>query len=520
MLSDGPLHTAQLAAELGAVFIGLAYVSGYIIVNTYLGSFGISGDSGGLVKAKYIYVGFLYLLFMCGFVLFFAAVKKLLDWVVARYWPGAYADEQPNNCPPELIEKHKTITPESFLVWVGVALVFEIPIALQITFLQPRHVKDFLLVQLALLCSVFLYQGTYYRGYREYKWDRASSLVLSTRRWSLGLETVAACFVLLTLVSRQSIATIAAGYGHLSILWWVAIPVAPVLLLIWIFRPLFLTTTERMHLEAGGHLGWSWIRRWPPKAFVLFMVFFCLIATPTIRGYWVRWWIIQAGTLFMAITVLCGVPVLSLQANQRRDREVLRPTGRKPVWSVAPLPQHEDDKTERWVRWILRCTSVVTLYVMTTLGYAYVVYPHIPVQKAGGDYTTSPVVQIKFKHGVLNLADLGDDVQGRKSTSFDLKRSGDVCVTVMGADVCSDMIVLDQDASFIYAARIDDFGDPTRGDDRDCGPKKWRDGILERNGPYRPRVFAISLSDVIGVYQESKKYNDEAYGTDTESCYQ
>jgi hypothetical protein len=228
----------------------------------------------------------------------------------------------------------------------------------------------------------------------------------------------------------------------------------------WRFRLVFLSGAERKQWEEKTGPAWNWgvLKRWRLYALILSVPFGALIAITAVR-YWIRWWLIQNVSLLMAIAVLGGVVVLSIQANQRRDRS----------GSV-----HEINTTERWVRWILRVTAVVTLYVVSTLGYAYAIYNHIPVQKEGGDYTTSSIVRI---------------VSEKKSYER--------------------MVVLSQDSSYLYAASVDDWNPPPKssawppghpqvcGQEHQCGPKHWRDGLLERCGPFRPRVLAINQKSIV-----------------------
>lgn len=79
--SDSPTLASQfeLVTKIGAAVLGFAYVSGYLIVNTYLSSFGINTDAIQVFKSKYVYVGFFYALMLSIVVLVFALVKKVFD---------------------------------------------------------------------------------------------------------------------------------------------------------------------------------------------------------------------------------------------------------------------------------------------------------------------------------------------------------------------------------------------------------------------------------------------------------
>jgi hypothetical protein len=402
-------------------------------------------------------------------------------------------------------EEHERITAYSFLIWVLVVMAFEIPISLQLTLLQPKNVKDFLLIQLVLLCAVFLYQLTYYRSYNDYEWDKLSTIVYHRRWWCFGIEAAIGLVIIVSLFARQMLRTVAESYkGHLA--WQIAIPIVVTSFLTWVLKPLFLSISETRALDAGRKNTWSWLGRKSSAIFLFTVLGLCLLINPAFAPYWIRWFLIQTGTLVMAITVLCGVVVLSILANQRREREAAnrKASGLEESRIVA----HE--QTGRWIRWILRVSSVVTLYVISTLGYAYVIYSHIPVQKEGGDYTTSPVVRVTLKPpGDLPKKQSGDPLNGVQKELAGLQNSvaepGSLRDAASEKSMCLDspdglcVVILEQTSSFLYVARLSDWGDNIQKDR--CGPKHWRDGILEEGGPYRPQVISIPLADIRAIEQ-------------------
>lgn len=60
--NDDRLSVMHLSGWFAAL-IGLAYATGYLIVSTYLGSFGIEDVSGDLLRLKYLQVGFYFIIF-------------------------------------------------------------------------------------------------------------------------------------------------------------------------------------------------------------------------------------------------------------------------------------------------------------------------------------------------------------------------------------------------------------------------------------------------------------------------
>lgn len=472
---SGLAEHSELVTKIGAGALGFAYVSGYLIVNTYLGSFGINGDAIQIFKSKYVYVGFLYLLFLSGVTLIFAVAKKGWDLKhmlrlsrSTKGQPQPTAGQESRNdvgqqqsVQPAQGAEEKLIA-KSFMLWVAVVALMVVPINIALTLFNSTRYKDHMVVQFALLSSVILYQVTYYRVYRDHEWDKNSEAVFRLRRLCVILELAFAILLWCTQWLH--------GFTYWYEQHWIfqiLLCAATATTLVWLFRPIFLSGSERKAWEEKGGPAWTpdILKQWRFYAFVLALCLGSIIAI-TMLPYWFRWWLIQNVGLLMAISVLGGVIILSIQANQRRDREG---------------PEHDATTTERWVRWILRVTVVVTLYIISTLGYAYAIYSHIPVQKEGGDYTTSSVVRI-----------------------------------VSDQQTFEDMIVLSQDPTYLYAARVDDWNPPEKdpagvtGHQQDCkqeyhcGPKHWRDGLLEQCGPFRPRVLALNQKTIRTIEETSK----------------
>src|ERR1035441_8747872 len=58
------LERLEFISKIGAAMLALTYVTGYLIATTSLSRFGIPADASDLLRAKYIYVGFLYWMFV------------------------------------------------------------------------------------------------------------------------------------------------------------------------------------------------------------------------------------------------------------------------------------------------------------------------------------------------------------------------------------------------------------------------------------------------------------------------
>ncbi len=336
---SGLTASFELVTKIGAPFLGLAYISGYLIVNTYLSSFGINGDAIQVFKSKYVYVGFLYVLLLLSVVLMFTVVKKAWDLAYFYAHPAATSDEKPKvsivnlettNIPPppmcpiymwttqERDRKTSKLKEWSFMLWVLLVAALVIPINVELILFNSNSYKDHMVVQFALLCAVILYQVTYYRAYRDEEWDKDSWSVF----WRRACCVVSAGAFIGLLWARRSLREAAYWYGQHPALGILLFALATVALL-WLFRILFLTSDERKLWEAGDGPSWTWSipsRSW-------FLVFVLPVVTGLIAiitvPYWFRWWLIQNVGLFLAISVLGGVIVFSIQANKQREKEGL-----------------------------------------------------------------------------------------------------------------------------------------------------------------------------------------------------
>jgi hypothetical protein len=516
----------QLAKAAGSAF-AFAYVSGYFIVNSYLSGFDIKRGGSDVFKATYIYVGFFYLLFLSIFAVAASGAKLLYDAKKKRE-PSSVTragDKSPLN---------ESLISRAFRVWAGVLILLESCLVFQISTINPISIRDYISFQFALLISVAMYQLTYYRSLHSYKWDRDSRLVQRIRTWCLVVQSLFA-FLLFASLSRPGlIFDKAENLYHRGRLFDLGIFGALVLPTVALFFPLALSSSRRTALEDDGYsrpildlLGA--LRKGTRKELLLtvtYMVFFAAVIWPTaycgdsVAAYAYRWNYIKYTDLFFAVAVLSGVILQSAGMGLRRK---------------AAEGAHEHDAanaaaqpTMEWKRWVLRVTSVILLYVATTLGYAYVIYDHIPVSKNGGDYTTASHVTI-FLHDEAPIPteqDIGRSKDSAASPSHEKKSKSKGLLQGSKLDVviaqgvepievpvddgypclrgraksCTGLIILDEDASFLYVTKADGPCKSPKGNIvPHCGPEMWRDGFENRMGPFRPFVVAVSLSRISSI---------------------
>ena len=126
-----------------------------------------------------------------------------------------------------------------------------------------------------------------------------------------------------------------------------------------------------------------------------------------------------------------------------------------------------------WEIYTRRTALVVVLYVVSVLSFGLIVYPHIPVQKAGGNYETAPHFYVR----PMIATAYGEGCPAKLLPSLIGKQS---------------FIELEEDSDWVYLAVDDDSGGPT------CWV--WSAMNTSDRSYCRPKVFAIHRSCVASVY--------------------
>jgi hypothetical protein len=87
----------------------LTYVSGYLVTSTFLNSYGIAADASEFLKARYLYVGFLY------YLLFLASVGMAFGFVAVYY--GRARSRWAKGPPTDLGETPLEVKKKYIAVW-------------------------------------------------------------------------------------------------------------------------------------------------------------------------------------------------------------------------------------------------------------------------------------------------------------------------------------------------------------------------------------------------------------------
>ncbi len=410
--------------------------------------------------------------------------------------------------------------------WIVLSLVL-IPFALQIIFLDPTDVRAYVSLQSILLLSLALYQTTFYRQYSKsgYVWGllygqwyveriRVSCAIApgilaalfmigrAIRPWVFSNHTNEVVNFVLRTVIRRAYYVVDIVQSS-SWAFWIC---AAVLMVFLCFAALFVTlSTENLRwLEEHGAA--QKFHGSPMRRIVKLIrdcIFLIIHAArvffteqnrenkETVKREWrtvldcfslpfstglysylalrvlhddksdFNARVLGFGTLILSLIVISNVFIILMM---RRDLAIALKLN---------LKQNADDSfLHRSDVWFVRVLMVAILYIVSVLGFAYRIYPFVPVQKAGGDYSTTEAVTIHLASSSECSTDLKNDI----STS-------------------QQYIVLSEDSNWIYLA-------PSTGIESGGGPDCWRWGPFcgspsDRNNNTsgalsQPKVYTIS----------------------------
>jgi hypothetical protein len=118
---------------------------------------------------------------------------------------------------------------------------------------------------------------------------------------------------------------------------------------------------------------------------------------------------------------------------------------------------------------VRRTILAAVLYVVSVLSFAYLVYPHIPEQKAGGNYSTARRVCLRL----VNSTPAGECPK-------------DLLPEI--TDGASHYLIIEEDSNWVYLAND---GGPN-------GPRAWRWPRFGKE-PVRPSVYAVNRSCIASI---------------------
>jgi hypothetical protein len=201
-------------------------------------------------------------------------------------------------------------------------------------------------------------------------------------------------------------------------------------------------------------------------AFPLITGIYCYLALTVLRDdrpdFNAR--LLSLGTLILSLVVISNLLII---LAMRRDLSV----------ALELKLKHDHGEfgfLDRSDAWSVRALMIGVLYIVSVLGFAYRIYPFIPAQKAGGNYSTADAVTV-------HLTQVSSEC-----SSEDLKKE---------IPESRPYIVLSEDANWIYFA-------PLSGPGSGGGPDCWKWGAFcsspadkaarPTGTPYRPTVYSVN----------------------------
>jgi hypothetical protein len=472
------LQRVELGSKVAAALLALTYVSGYLIATTYLGTYNIASDASEIFRAKYIYIGCQYWMF----VTVFGVMARI--GVLALHLGERNAAQTKDTV--QIGDLEAALTKLRWGLVVGLILII---FSAEILFLTEKYISRVVPFQALFLLSIWLYQATFYAEYSK-KSNGWGSIygrkIIVWMRWMYGV-------VIPGSIAALRIARIAFPKLHWG---W--------------FRNHFLTLTVVYTVvmvigAAIATLNWQSLRalqggdpmdagnRLLPqpnavlrclrfgKKYGLRLVFqlvvcgiaalFCLVAFVVLESddSLRKAEVLYYGTLILALTVLSNILVLSLMYREM-------------------CIEQKKDPSIPWKNWLLTAVAAAVLYIVSVLSFSFLVYPFVPEQKAGGDYSSArPLTLSPAEAGSTCFSrDLNASLEGRK------------------------FYVIEEDTNWAYLAPEESGNpDPVR---NAIAPNAWKWSVFckekfgkagDKDGACRPAIIAINRSCLASMRDEN-----------------
>jgi hypothetical protein len=499
----------EKALQILSITFVLTYISGYLVTSTFLNSYGIAADASEFLKARYLFVGFLYLLFLGTMGIAFGFFAVCYDRARKRW---------ANRHPIKLKSTTRELKKKYIFVWTAAGLCFASSESIQITFLSLSTFRDFILLQTGLLASFLFYQLTNARSLHHPGWDRHKSIFIM-RGWTVLGMVIFAVLPVVFLFCPQLPGQLAAFIDHHKVC---AAAIFNILLGC-AFRcafPFFYTGESLQKRLRNKDPKQKWWEGVGPRRTVVGGIFIFAPANLILFApYQWRWFGLQWANLFLSTAALASILFVSISYTRDRERN-----------------KEALSSSENWSIWLLRIATAGTLYVASTIGYANVIYPRVPFGKSGGDFATASVVRVQFHYG--EVSDLIEresalkpsanvhesSINGARSPvpnantryassleNAPLPEDDRTGATGMQtrpnscqpgiSTTCDGLVILEESPDIVYFARLDEAlsvidGTSIQGG---CGPRLWKSGMLDPKGPYRPHLIAVSRRNIISI---------------------
>jgi hypothetical protein len=500
--SDAPTDisfkdVAERIAKVSAGCLAAAYVSGFLIVNISLSTYGIGMSGGDVIKAKYIYIGFLYLAAFSICTLLFALHHAAFPPLTIQN-----GIRVPANYITRAVERTKQ--PKTAR-WVAIVCCLLISVGARLTYVDRARYDDLMYHLNFELLLILAYQILFAVdafgsvGYHK-----------SIKRSFLFELVVTACIVslfVLPLLTRTPISV------ALAVLTCLILSVAGLLFARWKrlwgsaenqkFESLMRGVTVAIALIAILELGVVLMIAYSahPQSLKTVLNFFPVWQTPWLQ----RVYLAASAPIVAMLLSFC---ILHLLIYMTYLIEQGRSCDSEDRGTAPMIPM-----------WIIRTVPVVALVVISVQGFAHNIYDYIPVSRGGADYSTAQIssicianpARLTSQHAGIEAAKLTSPTPDTPTpTSHDnTELAGNDENTCKDGVLLKHQIILEDNADNYYTASVDDYGPKPEEDDvepphrlslaarqRQCAPFLWR------HHRYLPSVTTLNRADVLWVIDE------------------
>ncbi len=522
------LDKTERAGKILAVSLPLAYVSGYLIFTSNLGTYGLHLNASELFRAKYIYVGFQYLMFLVLMFAVFSAIFRVLelchmlnretnmlaeaDYIEEKERALNALNCRTSNLPSLNRRKFHELRGDFVVGLIAIVLTMEV------IFVNPEKLGGILPFQILYLSGVAIYQFTFCRELQEpFSWGLVRGhRYVEDIRWLLLFAQVFAAFSLFLRV-------VANIYTNDSLwiricAWFCAVLVLEIEVLSLIsicastkrlttidsdhrFNPTIMMAQDDVREEIlksmwtcralrgawcgyfmpcrSNHPLWFRIRRAFYLGLALVVVVACLTRYFFSHPPFFINVLLVGAPLVLTLLVFSNVFLMAVLFSRRSHRLGFSEQVAMEKWMSEGEARREIQK-EKWKRYIRRAVMATVLYLTSVLSFGYVIYPHIPVQKSGGNYETANMVC----------------VIPMKETPFQQ------CPNILLPNLALNeaYVAIEEDPDYVYLANDHDTHDQTGNDLKDNlgGPHCWSWANVD-NVYCRPRVYAVSRRCIAGI---------------------
>jgi len=540
------IDRTELAGKLAAASLPLAYVSGYLIYTSYMGTYSIQLGASDLLRTKYIYIGFHYLVFLVLIAAVYRGVMRYFEMKsVFRRRTTIEANKDSNfhqeraKALDELLSRN--VDPNR---WIArrfqeyrrdfVVALLVIVFGGEILLINPERLGNLLPIQIVYLAAVAIYQYSFIKELREpYIWGLVyGSKFVENCRWWLFSAQLLAGIGLGSFAFQRTVSILSAlipvywflpstvmldhlGKGaawvctilaiEMTLIGFVAIMIGTKRLKdmgdgaqIELEQPASPQTDARGALKTclntlkSAPVGYFTHKASTPGRTILkvvlrvaFLMFpLALLLVLQHRGILERWikeppaalhFFIVYLPMALSLFVLSNVALIPALFRRRADRleysksEKEQAKSNSAILILSPEIVEIERKREKWERLIRRLVMATILYVTTVLSFSFLIYPHIPVQKSGGNYGTGRRVSVVL---VKNGSEQGcDNVQLPDSKGS------------------AALVPIEENSDYVYLASDHDGG----------GVRCWSWAAISQQYSYRPQVFTISRSCIAEI---------------------